>query len=209
MREAAPATSPPEPAFGRRRLAPGPFRRGVRCLPGGGKHRYLLEVALSENGGSRLLVIGKNPSTASASRSDPTLGKIEAWARRRGFGRLTLVNLFALRSPYPRDLNGVPYEEAVGGENDAFIRQAARRADVILAAWGNPNGVDEARYARRIGEVVLLRKGMDVRALGMTKKGYPRHGLGWKVSRVRISPSPREEAGGGSGSSWRRGVILL
>ena len=163
----------------------------ARCLPGGGKYRYLLEVALSERGGPRLLVIGKNPSTASASRSDPTLGKIEAWARRAGFGGLALVNLFALRSPYPRALNSVSYEEAVGRENDAHIRRAARRADVILAAWGNPNGVDEARYARRIGEVMALLRGKEVNTVGLTKKGHPRHGLGWGTETAPAAAAPR------------------
>ncbi|MEK6709383.1 MAG: DUF1643 domain-containing protein [Nitrospinota bacterium] len=175
--------------------AEAPFRRVLRCAPGEGKHRYLLEVALSPQERPRLAVIGKNPSTASASRSDPTLGKIEAWAQRHSFGALLLVNLFALRSPYPGDLNGVPYGKAVGEENDAHIRRAARRADVILAAWGNPNGVDEARYARRIGEVMALLKGKEVKTVGVTKKGYPRHGLWWNEGRVQISPSPREGAG--------------
>ncbi|MBI1725556.1 MAG: DUF1643 domain-containing protein [Candidatus Tectomicrobia bacterium] len=197
MREAAPATSRPEPAFGRRRPAPGPFRRVLRCAPGAGpeagKYRYLLEVALAPGPHPRLMVIGKNPSTASASRSDPTLGKAEAWARRRGFGSLALVNLFALRSPYPRDLNAVPYGEAVGEENDAFIREAARRADRAVAAWGNPNGVDEGRYARRIAGAAALLKGRDVHVAGMTKKGHPRHGLGWN-SRGEACPAPAELA---------------
>lgn len=146
------------------------------------------------------MVIGKNPSTASASRSDPTLGKVEAWARRRGFGRLALVNLFALRSPYPRDLNAMPYGEAVGEENDVFIREAARRADCLIAAWGDPNGVDEGRYARRIGEAAALLKGREVGRVGMTKMGHPLHGLGWNEGRIRFSPFSREEAGEGKAS---------
>ncbi|MBI3127661.1 MAG: DUF1643 domain-containing protein [Candidatus Tectomicrobia bacterium] len=161
-------------------------RRVLRCEPEAGEYRCLLEVALSEEalagapgGGPVLLVIGKNPSTASATRSDPTLGKLEAWARRAGFARLRLANLFGLRSPYPKALNAVPYEDAVGEDNDRFILQAAQGADIILAAWGNPNGVEPGRYARRISEAMGLLEGKSVGVVGMTRMGFPRHGLGW------------------------------
>ena len=170
-----------------RAFAPAPraFRRVLRCEPGAGAYRCLLEVALSEEalagapgGGPVLLVIGKNPSTASATRSDPTLGKLEAWARRAGFGTLRLANLFGLRSPYPKALNAVPYEDAVGPGNDAHLLAAARGADAILAAWGNPNGVEPERYARRISEVMALLEGREVGRVGVTRRGFPRHGLG-------------------------------
>ena len=53
-------------------------------------YRYLLRVALSPLAPEpiphrRLTVIQKNPSLANAQRSDPTAGKVEAWARRSGF----------------------------------------------------------------------------------------------------------------------------
>jgi len=158
----------------------GPFRRVLRCAPEEyGRHRYLLEIALAPASRPRLAVVLKNPSTASAERSDPTAGKVEAWARRAGFGALAIVNLFALRSPRPGRLNEVPYGEAVGKENDRWILRAARGADRIILAWGDPNGVERERYERRIREVMRLLKGKETGVVGVTKKGYPRHGLGW------------------------------
>ena len=127
-----------------------------------------------------LTVILKNPSTASAERSDPTVGKVEAWARRNRFGRIRYVNLFALRSPYPDELNAHPYRVMVGRDNDAWIKRSLEDADVVLAAWGNPNGVDHDKYGRRITRVSSLLDGFCVHALGSpTKLGYPRHGLMW------------------------------
>jgi hypothetical protein len=155
-------------------------RRVIRCLPKDSTHyRCWLEVKLAERGPA-LAVILKNPSTADAGRSDPTLGKVEAWARRQGFGAAIIVNLFARRSTEPAGLNRYRYAAAVGPENDAFIRKAARSAETVIAAWGNPNGIEREMYDQRVGEVMRLLRGRELGAVGgLTKRGYPRHGLRW------------------------------
>lgn len=108
------------------------------------------------------------------------MGKVEAWARRNEYGRIRYVNLFALRSPYPEELNAHSYRVMVGRDNDAWIKRSLQGADVVLVSWGNPNGVDPQKYDRRIAEVSLLLEGVRVRALGPpTRLGYPRHGLMW------------------------------
>ncbi len=155
----------------------------IRCLPKDSTHyRYWLEVKLARRG-PMLAVILKNPSTADAKRSDPAMGKVEAWARRQGFGSVIIVNLFAHRSTKPAALNRYSYAAAVGPENDAFIRRAVRSADTVVAAWGNPNGIEREVYDRRAGEVMRLLKGREIRRVGgPTKMGHPRHGLRWKAN---------------------------
>ena len=162
-------------------MPPKKGREVTTCAPWAyGRYRYFLEVRIAEGPARTLTVILKNPSTASVERSDPTVGKVEAWARKNKFGRIRYVNLFALRSPYPAELNGYPYRMMVGRENDAWIRRSLDGADMVLAAWGNPNGVDLEKYERRIAQVSRLLEGVYVRALGpATKLGYPRHGLMW------------------------------
>jgi hypothetical protein len=164
-------------------------RRVARCVPEKyGRYRYLLEIDLrpdprpgEADAGSRMAVILKNPSTAGLERSDPTAGRLEAWARRRAYGTLIIVNLFALRSTDPAGLNHHAYPRAVGPENDAFLRHAASTAGTLVLAWGNPNGIDRARYDRRIAEVLGILDGTPVCAVGSpTKLGYPRHGLWWQ-----------------------------
>ena len=154
-------------------------REVTGCVPRKyGRYRYFLEVRITEEHARTLTVVLKNPSTASAERSDPTVGKVEAWARRNRFDLIRYVNLFALRSPYPEELNAHPYRVMVGRGNDAWIERSLDGADVVLAAWGNPNGVDPGKYDRRIAEVSHLLEG--ARALGPpTRLGYPRHGLMW------------------------------
>ena len=156
-------------------------REVTACAPRRyGRYRYFLEVRIGEGPARTLTVILKNPSTASAERSDPTVGKVEAWARKNEYSRIRYVNLFALRSPYPEELNAHPYGVMVGRDNDAWIERSLQGADVVLAAWGNPNGVAPEKYEKRIAQVSRLLEGACVRALGPpTKLGYPRHGLMW------------------------------
>ncbi len=162
-------------------MPPEKVREVTRCAPMKyGRYRYFLEVRISENPTRTLAVVLKNPSTASVERSDPTVGKVEAWARRNRFGRIRYVNLFALRSPYPKELNVHPYRVMVGRENDPWIERSIEGADVVLAAWGNPNGIDLKKYDMRIAQVSRLLDETCVRALGPpTRLGYPRHGLMW------------------------------
>lgn len=168
-------------------------RRVIRCLPDDSTHyRYWLEVKLAERGPA-LAVILKNPSTASAERSDPTMGKVEAWARRQGFGSVIVVNLFARRSTEPAALTQYSYVETVGLENDAYIHKAVCMVDTLIAAWGNPNGIERKVYDRRAGEVMKLLMGREIRMVGsLTKRGYPRHGLHWNNDTPADLVIPRE-----------------
>ncbi len=161
------------------------YREVVRCIPESYEaHRYWLEIRLIESENAqpspRLCVLLKNPSTASAVKSDPTIGKVEAWARRRNFASLVYVNLFALRSTKPAPLNGYEYEHTVGPLNDYYIQTAAATADTVVMAWGNSNGIDPARYQRRIEEVLGLLATHRLHIVGLpTRQGHPRHGLLW------------------------------
>lgn len=144
-------------------------------------YRYVLELHLSDRTDApRLAVLMKNPSTASAERLDPTIGKVRAWAQRHGFARVSVVNLFALRATHPPALNAHPYAAIVGPENDHYIREAAAAADVVVAGWGNANGLNPERYARRIEEAMALLAPYPLHVVGApTKLGHPRHGLLW------------------------------
>lgn len=158
-----------------------PMRRVIRCEPENDtRYRYLLEVALRECGGPRLAAVLKNPSRASAWRSDPTIGKLEAWARRHGFARVVCVNLFAYRSTTPAGLNGHPYAVIVGPGNDTAIRAAVDGADLVAVGWGNPNGIAPEVYDRRVAEVMELLRSSRPHLVGPpTRAGYPRHALLW------------------------------
>lgn len=158
-----------------------PWRNVERCIPERyGCYRYLLDIRISTGLKPRLTALLKNPSVASSDQSDPTMGKLEAWARRRGFVGVSVVNLFAWRTPDPRKLNGFPFRKIVGPENNHHILAAVGDADLVVVGWGNPNGVDPRYYGKRISEVRELLCPFRLHAVGpLTKESHPRHALHW------------------------------
>ncbi len=85
--------------------------------------------------GPRITFLMLNPSTADAFVDDPTLRRCVGFAQTWGFGMLSVVNLFAYRSPSPRELLTVA--DPVGPENNAYILQAAAQSTCLVAAWGS------------------------------------------------------------------------
>jgi len=114
-----------------KRISPVPAQDNGAIIEGA--YRYLLwrtwDASLP-----RALWILLNPSTADERKGDPTLRRCKAFTASWGFGGLEIVNLFALRTSYPRDL----YQVAgpVGAANDQRIIAAAKRATRSILAWG-------------------------------------------------------------------------
>lgn len=120
----------------------------------------------------RLLIVGLNPSTADAAHNDPTIRRCIGFAKSWGYGSVTVTNLFALRSPYPKALRAAA--DPVGPETDAWIGRLVAEADLCLVAWGNGGkllGRDRAVGAR------LARSDRSLVCLGVTKQGQPAHPL--------------------------------
>jgi hypothetical protein len=113
-----------------------------------------------------------NPSTADERADDPTVRRCAAFARRWGFGGLTLVNLFALRATEPRALRDAP--DPVGRANDVGLLRQTRRAAVVVLGWGA-----HGRLRGRAEEVRSLLSPLSAkfRILGRTRSGEPRHPL--------------------------------
>ena len=116
-----------------------------------------------------VMLIGLNPSTADATRDDPTIRRCIGFARSWGFGRLWMVNLFAFRATYPKDLMAAA--DPVGPRNDWWLRRTGRRADRIVAGWGN----DGARYGRSYRVRELFGDRLEIIRLNAT--GQPAHPL--------------------------------
>lgn len=149
------------------------------------RYRYLL-TRTTGAARSRLAFVLLNPSTADAQRNDPTIRRCIGYAQRWGFGRLEIVNIFAYRTTYPRELWA--QDDPVGAGNDAWIRRVARRADRVVAAWG-AHGSALGRSTR----IAQLLDGVEVWCLGMTGAGEPRHPLYLRADQrlIRYEPAIR------------------
>ena len=153
------------------------------------KLRYRLARALTELGrtwlaaGSlerpdRVVFVMLNPSTADAFKLDPTVRRCVQFAQRWGADVLEVVNLFALRSPYPEDLQtAITKHEDAGAnfDNDVAIVSACKGATRVIVAWGNHG---EIQHRAITVAIMLERHGVKLEALRLTPKtGVPMHPL--------------------------------
>lgn len=114
-----------------------------------------------------------NPSTADAYDEDPTLRRCITFAKREGFGSLSVGNLFAYRATDPANLLEAHKhgERPEGPLNDSYLEKLRDHAAHVIVAWGAvPKPL---RY--RIDEVLELLKPRALFCLGTTKEGYPCH----------------------------------
>ena len=126
-----------------------------------------------------VLFVMLNPSTADAVRDDPTIRRCIDFAKRWGFGRLAVGNLWPYRATDPRELRR--WVRGAGDlpdprcyENDRIVIEMAAKAQLVVAAWGNHGDIQAS------GTIMLRRlekHGVEVRHLGRTKSGQPRHPL--------------------------------
>lgn len=163
---------------------------------------YRMTLCRRWDDGPALLWVMLNPSTADASKDDPTIRKVRGFTKRLGFGAFEVVNLYALRATDPRALRRHP--DPVGPGNDTHLRIAIEDAHRVIVAWG------AHAPASRVREVfAALHRPREVLALATTKAGHPSHPLmlpyyvqpkPWNPSelldaRVDVeAPKPREEA---------------
>ncbi len=136
-------------------------------------YRYRLTRTWSDY--NRLLGwIMLNPSTADDSMDDPTIRKCMKFARRWGYGGITVVNLFAHRSTDPKNLRKVI--SPIGPENDREIVAMAQGITTIVAAWGSlkrwHSGIARADVVRKLVEGIR-----PLHCLGWSDGDYPRHPL--------------------------------
>lgn len=130
--------------------------------------RYLLarEVAPLDGEGT-VTFVGLNPSTADEERDDATTRRCKGFARRWGFARMQLVNIYAYRATDPRVLGKV--DDPVGPDNFEMIEEVVNVSDKVVVAWG-------ANVPREAAKVVLDLI-PEPFCLGVTKNGSPRHPL--------------------------------
>lgn len=159
----------------------------TETLPGTGRED-LRWAKLSQDGAYRY-VLGRrwgnsryvwwvmlNPSTADAREDDATIRRCMSFAGAWGCGGICVLNLYALRATDPRELDR--HHNPVGPENDACLMRAfgyaSARGEHVVAGWGaNPAAEGRALRVRALAASAEV----ELRCLGRTKDGAPRHPL--------------------------------
>jgi hypothetical protein len=114
---------------------------------------------------------GLNPSTADATKDDPTIRRELGFARDWGFGRLVKVNAYGWRSTDPKAM--LSADEPIGPGNLETVVRCASAAALFVAAWGN-NIRERDAFALR---TLLRQAGVTIHVLRLTGKGNPEHPL--------------------------------
>jgi len=119
-------------------------------------------------GKPQVLFVMLNPSTADHRLDDATIKTCIRFAKRRRFGRLAVVNLFAFRTREPEKLKCA--KAPIGRENARWIRRLSTQADLVVAAWGN-----DGSFRKRDKRVAAML--VEPKCFGLTNRGAPRHPL--------------------------------
>ena len=141
-------------------------------------YRYRWPYCL-DGQGSSLLFVMKNPSCPDDT-TNQTFRNMVKYAKKLNASSLDVVNLFARRTgKSPKELNDMPSVEAIGPENDRHIVEAASKADLVIAAWGDASGVKE--YKTRIADVDHLLRDHDLWRVGRVGRdtAQPMHPQVW------------------------------
>jgi len=133
------------------------------------RYRYRWEQHWGD--GPLCLFVMLNPSTADEDKTDPTVRRCIAFAKREGCGGLIVCNLYAFRSTDPAGLLAV--DDPRGPDNEQHIREAAKAASLRVAAWGS-NHLGGA-WPHRV-KAILAEAG-PVHLLRRTAGGDPGHPL--------------------------------
>lgn len=137
-------------------------------------YRYKL-VRRWRSGRGWVTFVMLNPSTADAVTDDNTIRRCMGFAELWGYSALHVINLYAYRSTDPRGIGLLG--DPVGPLNDKWIRLYSEfhwtHGYPLVAAWGNN------AQRSRVDDVlkVMGRYSTQLRCLGMTSKGNPKHPL--------------------------------
>lgn len=113
-----------------------------------------------------------NPSKATAHVTDPTVTRLVERAKQLGFERLTVTNIFALRSTDPRELLKV--DDPNGPDNDAALIYFAKAASIVVCGWSSDRA---AKWRGPKVKAMLLGAGVELNVLRISKDGAPCHPL--------------------------------
>lgn len=134
-------------------------------------YRFSLSRAW-EGGEGTVCFVMLNPSTADELTDDATIRKCIAYAKRWGYERMNVVNLYAFRATDPRQLFRTR-RPIIGVDNDHEIYLISGCSDLVVCGWGT-----KVKKEREEEVLAVIRKAGKVpHCLRVTKDGHPSHPL--------------------------------
>jgi hypothetical protein len=145
-----------------------PFNDDGATFSACGKYRFRL-WRIWDKTAPLIMFVGLNPSTANAEKNDPTIRRVEGFAKQWGYGGFFMMNLFPFVTAYPEMLEK---NEASIKVNDLHLQSVARICDKIICAWGNFKTI-----GNRADDVIHDLRFYKLYCLGKNSNGSPKHPL--------------------------------
>lgn len=142
-----------------------------------GKFRYSLWRIWDDR--PKVMFICLNPSTADATKSDPTMRRIEGFARSLGYGGFYICNCFPCVSTDPKKIWWEPDSDLV---NYLTIANLSQECSNVIFAWGTNRLIQRTER-----DQLFMDYFPNALALKVTKDGYPAHPLYLKAD---LKPVP-------------------
>ena len=137
-------------------------------------YRYLLRITWDPLK-APYMVAGLNPSTATETTNDPTMGRLIGFGKEYGFGGLIMTNLSAFRATQPKDM--LKQDDPVGKYNTihALATLARYAGGKIVLAWG----INGPKLGDWPGQLIagLQSEGIELFCFGQNDDGTPKHPL--------------------------------
>jgi len=124
-----------------------------------------------------LTIVSLNPSTADEKKNDPTVTRCIGFAKKWGFGKLLMANIFAFRATLPKDLFNS--KNPVGDKNDYWIKKLSEEGNKVVLAYGN-----HGNFKNRHDEILKMIE--NPYCIKKSKTGMPSHPLYLKYTKKPI-----------------------
>ena len=121
-----------------------------------------------------VLFVLMNPSTADPNSDDPTIAKCCRFAKTWGFGGMVAANTFAYRCTDQKRLTETL--DPIGPDNDKHIIEMAKKAGIVVFAYGEPHKSLRSR-GPALAKLLVERAHVIPYVLSLGKKGTPKHPL--------------------------------
>jgi len=136
-------------------------------------YRYTLHRVWDETGPAVMWLM-MNPSVATEYGDDRTVAKCQRYARAWGYGSMYVGNTFGYRCTDQKRLLEVP--DPVGPGNNIALLDMAEKADLVVLAYGAPQHKSLRARGTEVARM-LLKAGITIAALRLSKSGRPEHPL--------------------------------
>lgn len=124
----------------------------------------------------QVMFIGVNPSTATHTEDDQTTTKLIEFAKRWGYGRYVLFNVYPYRAAHIQDL--AIYQNEQASRNRALIAKSLNRSMLVVPMWGRLSKIP-GHLTHEIPRIenLISSSGIECRCFGTNKDGTPKHPL--------------------------------